>query len=338
MKELAPQDAKGGYSRPMYDFDGRIGSAEFPVESGRYHLYVGNACPWCHRVMLALAILGLDQHISYTWLTDDAERASRGGWIFDPSTGFDPVYGAADLREVYDASRPGFRGRCTAPLLVDRATKQIVCNDSSLILDTLYALARQLPGCAAVDLRPRELSARIQELDDFIYKNVNNAVYRSGFATTQAGYDEAQRDLEAGLAAVEALLAEHRFLCGERFTDADLRLFPTVVRYDAVYCAFFRCTRRRIASDFPHIHAWMRDVWLLPAGPGTLQVKDTYGVDAARRSYYGQLFPLNPSGIIPSGPTAEDLQLGVDPGRGALDREAVFFRWEGARAQPSIGS
>eukprot|EP00892_Ulva_mutabilis_P010512 jgi/Ulvmu1/7833/UM004_0062.1 len=323
MQELAPQDVKGGYQRPSYSFGNSIGDPKFPVHKNRYHLYVGNACPWCHRVLIAIAVLGLQEYISFTWLLDDAERASRGGWVFDGSTGLDPVFGAQDLRDVYSRCSPGFSGRCTAPLLVDKLAKVAVCNDSGVLLDNLYHLATMIPDPPDIQLKPADLAADINQLNDFIYQNINNAVYRSGFATEQGAYLEAQADLELGLAEVESRLGSSRFLMGDTFTDADLRLLPTVVRYDAVYNSLFRCTRRRIAADCPNLQAWMQDVWLLPCS-SSMKVSDTFDVAAAQKSYFGQLFPLNPSGLVPVGPTAADLKLGADPQRGALDTSVVY--------------
>lgn len=228
-------------------------------------------------------------------------------------------------REVYAACSPGYSGRCTAPLLVDKDRRAVVCNESSILLDGLYATARQL-GTSRVELRPPALATEIEALNERIYRQVNNATYRrapgylvppahappcrrragvrdllwkacflgrsprssgatkflamrqrpplrrSGFATAQAGFDEAQADLEAGLAELEQRLGTSRFLLGDRFTDADLRLAPTVLRYDAVYNGLFRCTRRRIAADCPNLQRWMQDVWLLPT-PGALTVR-----------------------------------------------------------------
>ncbi|GIL63806.1 hypothetical protein Vafri_17794 [Volvox africanus] len=208
MQELAPQTAKGQYSRPQYTFNGHIGDAQFPSESGRYHLYLGNACPWCHRVALAAVLRGHLvaptatapppqqrqrpqplQHVTLTRLEDDPTRARRGGWVFravDP----DPVFRAADLWEVYDTCQPGFRGRCTAPLMVDRVRRVAVCNESAEIVRSLDEM--HLPGCTDVQLRPRHLVAQIEQLNTKIYSAVNNGVYRSGFATTQEAYETVQ--------------------------------------------------------------------------------------------------------------------------------------------------
>ncbi|GBF94142.1 glutathione-dependent reductase [Raphidocelis subcapitata] len=289
VRELAPQDSGGAYSRPAYSFDGAIGSPDFPPEAGRYVLYLGNACGWCHRVALALALRGLSGSVRVVALRDEPERATRGGWVMPPSG--DPVFGARDLWGVYDAASPGFRGRCTAPLLVDAKSRRAVCNESASIVRQLDAL--QLPGTSRVVLRPEALAGEIDALNEWIYPQINNGVYRCGFATTQAAYDAAAADVAAGLARADALLGERRFLAGDRCGGAPA--------------------------------AWLRDVWQLRVPGGGLQVRDTVDVDACRRSYYSNLFPLNPSGIIPSGPTAEDLQLDAPHGRGGGAPEEVFW-------------
>ncbi|KAL4857982.1 Glutathionyl-hydroquinone reductase PcpF [Chlorella vulgaris] len=335
MTELAPQSKDGTYQRPTYNFQGTIGSPDFPFEAGRYHLYVGNACPWCHRVLLALVVAGLQGTISFSRAVDDPERASRGGWVFD---GKDPVFGCSDLREVYDIISPGFKGRCTAPLLIDAKAKKAVCNESSIIVRNLANLALPLgqPAAAAasggasagasvgaVDLCPAELLGDIERWNTKIYETVNNGVYQCGFSTTQAGFSKAEAALFDTLQELDGVLSRQRFVCGERFTEADLRLFPTIVRFDAVYATLFKCCRRRVA-DHPHLQAWLRDVHQLQLPSSGLQLRDCFDLEDARRSYFQQLFPLNPSGIVPGGPTAADLGLDVAAGRGSVALADVF--------------
>jgi len=323
MKELAPQDAKGGYSRPKYTFDDAISAApstKYPVESGRYHLYTGNACPWCHRCLLVLAVRGLSPHISVTPMKDDAEKATRGGWIIP---GRDPVTDAADLYAVYEKAQPGYIGRCTAPVLFDKKTMKIVTNESSEIVRMLNEIDFD-PKVPAVDLYPTGLREDIDRMNKFVYNRISNGTYKSGFATTQKAYDDAQMDLYMGLDELEDILSSKRFLMGDRFTEADLCLFPTVMRFDSSYAVLFKCSRKRIA-DYPNLSKWMRDVLQLPCPPGGLKVADTFDMDDARRSYFEQLFPLNPGGIVPSGPTEADLRLDRPPGRGSQLPEDVFF-------------
>jgi putative glutathione S-transferase len=325
MRELAPQSSDGGYQRPSYGFQGFIGSSEFPVEAGRYFLYLGNACPWCHRVAIAVALRNLSDSITVVKAVDDAEKASRGGWTFNVP---EPAFGAKDLREVYDAcSGPGgYRGRCTAPLLVDGIARKIVCNESSLLVRALNAV--QMPGSSNISLAPGHVLNEIDEWNQKIGEFVNNGVYKCGFATSQGAYDEAERRLMETLIDLDSHLAVQRFLCSDRyFTEADLRLLPTAVRFDAVYTTLFKCCRRRW-KDFPHLQAWLLDCLSLPL-PGGGTVMDTVDLDECRRSYYSQLFPLNPGNIIPSGPTAEELQFGgptvSNPGRGPTDISSIYY-------------
>ena len=325
--ELAPQSRDGEYRRPKYAFDGKVendANARFPVAAGgRYAVYVGNACPWCHRVTLTIALRGLGDHVRVVPMTDDAERASRGGWVFESSSP-DPVFGARDLREVYDFVAGGaYRGRCTAPLLVDTHKKRAVSNESADIARMLNDAEWPLLSSASdaneksVQLRPASLAATIDETNDFVYSKLNNAVYRCGFATTQAAHNRAALDVIDALDVLDDRLSKSRFLCGDRVTESDLRLFPTIARFDAAYATLFKCSSRRV-GDLPHLEAWMRDFYLLPG------VRETVDVDGYRTSYFGQLFPLNPGGIVPIGPTARDLGLGVDPGRGSRAREDAF--------------
>ena len=352
MQELAPQSRSGAYERPASAFDGRlsdpraVGPARGPhpatrATPARYVAYVGNACPWCHRVTLAAAILDLGPEcLAIAPLTDDAERASRGGWVFDRP---DPVFGARDLREVYDlgassSSRrgAGYRGRCTAPVLLDRERRVIVSNESRDIVRTLDDAvdwfkgeaeaeeeeddAKESSGSFRATLRPFNLTDRIDETNDLVYRGMNDGVYRCGFATTQAAHNAAAADVADAFDELERRLTTSRFLCGDKLTESDVFLFPSVVRHDAVYASAFKCGHRLVARS-PNLEAWMRDVYLVAGVAGTVDV------DGYRSSYFGQLFPLNPGGIVPAGPTARELGLGVDPGRfgGGHARETVCW-------------
>ena len=311
MTELAPQDRRTGtYQRPGYGFASQIGDADHPAQpEGRYHLYTGNPCPWCHRVVLAMKLLGLtsqEHHIGWTELEDNPRKASRGGWIFAdarPDTDFD----CQDLRQLYQLLSPGYQGRCTAPLLVDKVSRTIVSNESADIVrmlnDHATALLGKTEGEVSINLVPESLRAAIDETNEWVYRLLNNGVYRCGFSTTQAAYEAAAADVQQGLERCEQTLQTQPFLCGSQFTEADLRLLPTLLRFDAVYAPFFKASYSRV-RDYPALHAWLQRCWDLPAVPESIDLAD------ACSSYYRQLFPLNPGGIVPAPPvTAATLGL-----------------------------
>jgi putative glutathione S-transferase len=283
-------------------------------------------------VSATLALRGLlGDSISCTTLDDNPEKASRGGWCFAPSDP-DPLLGAADLKAVYDACTEGgsYTGRCTAPLLVDLETCTIISNESA---DIVRILNQFDPTDASgrvdaadvgrvIDLYPASLAASIDETNAWVYEQVNNGVYRAGFATRQAAYEQAERDVHSGLARCDALLAGSRFLCGARVTEADVRLLPTALRFDGVYASFFRCGRKQIRSDYPNVARWAKEMLSL-TGPGLFSLAD------ARRSYYTNLFPLNPGGIVPAGPTEDDLGFAeaAAAAAAASARDESAFEW-----------
>ncbi len=325
MTELAPRDkTTGDYKRPTYGFDKAIcdeETAEYPVESGRYHLYVGNPCPWCHRVRLVVNILGLESVLDgVTILIDNPEKASRGGWIFGDkhkSSSMQPQE-FKDLRELYDFLSPGYTGRCTAPLLVDWKTQTIVSNESKDIVRMLPLLVRskkeesESKSSVPITLEPNNISAELQTTvdaqNDWIYKLVNNGVYRCGFATTQGAYQAASSDVLEGLARLEDILSKQDFVSHpQQFTESDLMLLPTMLRFDGVYAPLFRAggTHLRLQCDYPSIFRWMKRCWKDVPG-----VKESIDITDACESYYKQLFPLNPGGMVPTPPiTAKSLKL-----------------------------
>lgn len=329
LAELAPQSAEGAYVRPAPQTGGA--TPEWPARlssSGRYHVYLGNACPWCHRVGITLALRGLRGAVGVTTLDDDPAKASRGGWSFsidDP----DPIDRLPDLKAVYDRCTPGgaYSGRCTAPLLIDLQEEIVISNESGDIVRMLNSLnvasdgslvaGGDSGGAPVVDLYPPTLAATIDETCRWLYSDLNNGVYRAGFATKQSAYESAERDVHAALERADAILNERRFICADVVTEADVWLLPTVARFDGIYSGIFRCGRRRVSADYPHIDRWLKTMLTLTGG-------GIFDLDDARRSYYTNLFPLNPGGIVPAGPTAQD--LGIDGGEEAnLEREA--FEW-----------
>lgn len=313
MNELAPQSKDGMYVRPGYSFDQhRIGDESFPaVPLGTRHnyvLFVGNPCPWCHRVLMAAQLRGLvGTVVDVVYLVDDPEKASRGGWIFQ---GMDPYFGYSDLRQMYDGLcgiEGGFLGRCTAPLLVDTLSKKIISNESSDIVEMFDEI--EVEGLtSSIRLRPRSLLGEINRFNSKMFDDFNNGVYKCGFSTEQESYEKAHAALSDTMQGLDDILSKQPFLLGNKFTDADLRVFATAARFDAVYSILFKCIHR--LSDYPHLHRWFLDCAQLPLPSNNTCAKvlaDTVDIDDCRRSYYAQLFPLNPGGIIPPGPLAKDI-------------------------------
>lgn len=284
----------GSFDRQESAFRGRVGTDRHPVEAGRYHLYVSRACPWAHRTMIARELLGLGDAVSLSVV--DPIRDERG-WAFREGQGHgpDPINGHDFLLETYRESDPDFDARVTVPVLYDRALRTIVNNESSEILVLLATVFSDLAPAGAPDLYPEARRDEIEEIDELVYDAINDGVYRCGFASTQSAYDEAYAELFAGLDAVDARLATRRYLCGDRLTTSDIRLFTTLVRFDAVYHGHFKCNRQRIA-DFAHLGPYLRDLFQTP-GFG-----ETTDFDHIKRHYYMTHEQLNPSGIVPRGP------------------------------------
>lgn len=286
-------DASGRLKRQPNAFTGKVtadGSGGFPAEPGRYHLYVSLACPWAHRSIIMRRALGLEGAISLSVV--DPVRDERG-WAF--TEGYeDPVNGFRFLSEAYLRSDPSFQGRYTVPTLWDRETGRIVSNDyPDLALQLGQAFADQAER--PYDFYPQALRAEIDAVNAVIFDEVNNGVYKAGFATTQAIYDEAVTALFARLDWLEERLAKRRYLVGDRLTEADLRLFPTLVRFDVVYHGHFKCNKRRIV-DYPNLWAYARDLYGHP-GFG-----ETVDFDEIKRHYYTTHPQINPTRIVAIGP------------------------------------
>lgn len=297
----APQLARettsdGRFVRQRSAFADRItadGSGPFPAAPGRYHLYVSLACPWAHRAVIVRRLLGLEDVVSMSVV--DPIRDERG-WAFREGRGHgpDPMNGFAFLAEAYQATDPAFTRRVTVPAVWDRETGRIATNDfRSLDVQLVTAFAAWAEPTA--DLYPEDLREEIDALDEAVYADVNNGVYRAGFATSQAAYEEAAAALFARLAELDERLATRRYLMGDRLTLADVRLFTTLVRFDEVYAVHFKCTRRRVV-DHARLWPYARDLYQTP-GFG-----DTTDHDHIRRHYYLTHDRLNPSGIVPLPP------------------------------------
>ena len=272
---------------------GPSGEGGFPAEAGRYHLYVSLACPWAHRTLIVRALKGLEEAISVSVV--DPHMGAEG-WVFGDSPGATPdtVNGATRLYEVYLKNDPGFTGRVTVPVLWDKRRGVIVSNESAEIVRMLNGAF----GTGEPDLYPADLAGEIDAVNARVYDAVNNGVYKAGFATGQDAYAEAFTALFAELDALESRLDAARYLCGDRLTEADIRLFTTLVRFDAVYVGHFKCNRQRIA-DYPNLSNYLRDLYALPGVAGTVNLTHI------KRHYYESHPTINPTGIVPLGPVLD---------------------------------
>ncbi len=285
-------DPVGRFTRQRSAFRGTIDAAgPHPPGAGRYHLYVSLACPWAHRVVIGRALKGLEGAIGMTVV--DPIRDDRG-WAFRQGRGFseDPVNGFTFLAEAYALSDPRWSGRVTVPVLWDTQARVIVNNESEDILRILDSAFGDLAAPDAPVLRPRDLAARIDQVNAIVYPAINDGVYRTGFAASQEAYDEAVAALAGGLDHVEGILEHDRWLAGNRFSEADVRLFTTLVRFDPIYHTHFKCNARLIA-DSPALVGFIRDVAQVPG------VFPTVDMDHIKRHYYCTHTALNPLGIVP---------------------------------------
>jgi putative glutathione S-transferase len=275
---------------------GPTGGGGFKAEPGRYHLYVSLACPWAHRTLIFRRLKGLEDAIGVSvthWLMLEK------GWTFAPGPGVipDPIRGAEFLYEVYQAAEPRYSGRVTVPVLWDKERATIVSNESSEIIRMLNS-AFDGVGAVQGDCYPADLREEIDALNARIYAAVNNGVYRAGFATTQEAYEEAVALLFETLDWLDGRLATRRYLCGERVTEADWRLFTTLLRFDPVYVGHFKCNIRRIA-DYPALSGYLRDLYQWPG------IADTVDLQHIKGHYYGSHRMINPTGIVPVGPALD---------------------------------
>jgi len=275
---------------------GPTGTGGYKAEAGRYHLYVSLACPWAHRALLMRTLKGLEAHISVSvvhWLMKEH------GWTFadGPGVEADPIHNARYLHEVYTAANPVYSGRVTVPILWDKQTRTIVSNESSEIL---RMLGSAFDGVGAIpgDTYPAPLRPKIDALNARVYDTVNNGVYKAGFATTQAAYEEAVIPLFETLSWLNELLAKQRYLAGNRLTEADIRLWTTLIRFDSVYVSHFKCSLCRIA-DYPNLWSYTRDIYQQTG------VASTVNFEHIKRHYYESHGTINPSGIVPVGPSLD---------------------------------
>ncbi|MEO0947490.1 MAG: glutathione S-transferase family protein [Cyanobacteria bacterium J06641_5] len=275
------------------------GSSGFKAEANRYHLYVSLACPWAHRTLIFRALKGLEDLISISvvhWYM------AESGWTFADGEGVvpDSLHGAEYLHQIYAKAQPDYTGRVTVPILWDKQTGTIVSNESSEII-RMFNSAFDVLGATPGDYYPAELREEVDALNDRIYNTVNNGVYKAGFATTQAAYEEALGPLFESLDWLEAKLARQRYLAGDRLTEADWRLFTTLVRFDPVYVGHFKCNQRRIV-DYPNLWAYVRELYQVTG------VAETVNLHHIKGHYYQSHATINPTGVVPAGPDINFLE------------------------------
>ncbi len=273
--------------------------AQFKPEVGRYHLYVSLACPWAHRTLIFRELKKLNDIIDVTVVCPDMMEQ---GWKFGIP---EPLFGHTKLHQIYTQAKPDYSGRVTVPVLWDKKTQTIVSNESSEIIRMFNSAFNEITGNDD-DYYPKELRLAIDEWNEFIYPNINNGVYRCGFATTQEAYEEAYESLFDALDKVEAHLSVNRFLVGRHLTEADWRLFTTLIRFDAVYVGHFKCNKKRI-SDYPNIQGYMKELYQ------TSGIKETTDFYHIKRHYYFSHTGINPTQVVPVGP---ELDLESPHGRG----------------------
>lgn len=272
---------------------GPSGTGGFKAEAGRYHLYVSLACPWAHRTLIFRKLKGLESMISVSVVNP---LMVENGWTFEPDEGVvaDPLHHARYLHQVYTAAQSDYSGRVTVPLLWDKQQNKPVNNESAEIIRMLNS-AFDGVGAKPGDYYPLALRTQIDELNSQIYDRVNNGVYKAGFATTQEAYEEAVFALFETLDELDQRLSQQRYLTGEQITEADWRLFTTLVRFDAVYHGHFKCNLKQIA-DYPHLAGYVRELYQWPG------VAETVNMKHIKEHYYRSHATINPTGVVPAGP------------------------------------
>ncbi|HLH47802.1 MAG TPA: glutathione S-transferase family protein [Roseiarcus sp.] len=288
--EEAPRRG-GAFIRPAAAFRAFVaadGGSPFPAEAGRYHLYVANPCPWCHRTMIFRALKRLENVVSISFVDP---LMLEGGWAFKEP---DPITGARFVHELYTRADPHYTGRVSVPVLWDKKTGRIVNNESSEII-RMFNSAFEAFTDERTDYYPATLRPEIDAINTRVYETVNNGVYRCGFAKDQKIYETAVTELFETLACLEARLARNRYLLGDTPTEADWRLFPTLFRFDAVYYGLFKCNLRHV-YEHPALWSYARALYQTPG------VAETCDIAQCKLHYYGSLRMINPNGIVPKGP------------------------------------
>ncbi|KAJ1831039.1 S-glutathionyl-(chloro)hydroquinone reductase [Coemansia sp. RSA 2706] len=271
--------------------------ARFPAEAGRYHLYVSYACPWAHRTLIVRKLKGLENLIGVSVVH---YLLGPNGWEFAspdevPGATLDDVNGAKYIRELYFKAEPNYSARFTVPVLWDKKQNTIVSNESSEIIRMFNTAFDELvaPEYRGITFYPDELKEKIDDINGWIYDTVNNGVYKAGFASAQSAYEENCRALFESLERIEGILSSNEFLLGTRLTEADLRLFTTILRFDPVYHGHFKCNLKQIATGYPNILRWMREVYQLPG------IKETVNMEHIKKHYYMSHVQINPTQVVP---------------------------------------
>lgn len=287
------------------NFISKESNSQFPPESGRYHLYVSYACPWASRCLAYLKIKGLEKAIAFTSVKPIWERTKESdehmGWVFPASETEeagaepDPLNGARSIRELYELASTNYAGKYTVPVLWDKKLKTIVNNESSEIIRMFNTEFNDIAENAALDLYPSHLQARIDETNEWVYNGINNGVYKCGFARKQGPYEEAAIQLYEALDKCEEILGRQRYICGNTLSEADIKLFVTLIRFDEVYAVHFKCNKK-LLRDYPNMFNYTKDIFQIPG------VSSTVNMQHIKRHYYGSHPTVNPFGIIPLGP------------------------------------
>lgn len=308
---LDEMSESGAFNRTPSTFRNFISqdqTSQFPAEAGRYHLYISYACPWASRCLAFLNIKGLEKAISCTAVKPIWERTKESddhmGWVFPvsstelPGAEPDPLNGARSIREVYELASANYSGKYTVPVLWDKKLKTIVSNESAEIIRMLNSECNDMAENAALDLYPTHLRAQIDEVNEWVYDAINNGVYRCGFAKKQGPYEEAATKLYQALDKCEEILGKQRYICGSSLTEADIRLFVTLIRFDEVYVVHFKCNKK-LLREYPNLFNYTKDIFQI-AG-----MSSTVNMEHIKQHYYGSHPSINPFGIVPLGPNID---------------------------------
>ncbi|XP_048438711.1 glutathionyl-hydroquinone reductase YqjG-like [Pyrus x bretschneideri] len=289
------------------NFISRDPNSQFPAEPGRYHLYISYLCPWACRCLAYLKLKGLEKAISFTSVQPKWERTKESdehmGWVFPASDTEvagaepDPLNGAKTIRELYELASTHYTGKHTVPVLWDKKLKTIVNNESSEIIRMFNTEFNDIAEKAYLDLCPPHLQSQIDQTNEWIYDKINNGVYKCGFARKQEPYDEAVKELFEALDKCEEILSKQRYLCGNTLSEADIRLFVTLIRFDEAYAVNFKCNKK-LLREYPNLFNYTKDIFQVPG------VSSTVNIDHIKQGYYS-IAAINPFGIIPIGPNID---------------------------------